>query len=76
MPQTQEPRRNELALLFCLHRSSHTVFGGFVRLTRSGLSITEWNPIIGAVPPTSQKAWQDEFAKYQKSPEFIQVNSP
>jgi cytochrome c oxidase assembly protein subunit 15 len=50
------------------------VFGGFVRLTRSGLSITEWNPISGSVPPLSQKAWEGEFTKYQQTPEFQQVN--
>src|ERR1051325_6900876 len=50
------------------------VFGGFVRLTRSGLSITEWNPISGSMPPISQQAWQDEFAKYQQTPEFKQIN--
>jgi len=51
------------------------VFGGFVRLTRSGLSITEWNPISGSVPPIGQQAWQEEFAKYQETPEFKQINS-
>jgi heme a synthase len=50
-------------------------FGGFVRLTRSGLSITEWNPISGTVPPIGVQAWQVEFAKYQQTPEFKQVNS-
>jgi cytochrome c oxidase assembly protein subunit 15 len=50
------------------------VFGGFVRLTRSGLSITEWNPVSGAIPPLSEQAWQVEFAKYQQTPEFQQVN--
>ena len=51
------------------------VFGGFVRLTRSGLSIVEWNPISGSMPPIGQQAWQDEFAKYQQTPEYIKVNS-
>lgn len=51
------------------------VFGGFVRLTRSGLSIVEWNPISGAVPPLSHAAWEEEFAKYQLTPEFQQINS-
>jgi len=51
------------------------VFGGFVRLTRSGLSITEWNPISGSVPPIGEQAWQNEFAKYQETPEFKQINS-
>jgi heme a synthase len=50
------------------------VFGGFVRLTRSGLSITEWNPISGSVPPIGEQAWQEEFAKYQQTPEFQQIN--
>jgi cytochrome c oxidase assembly protein subunit 15 len=50
------------------------VFGGFVRLTRSGLSITEWNPISGSMPPIGEKAWQEEFAKYQQTPEFKQIN--
>jgi heme a synthase len=51
------------------------VFGGFVRLTRSGLSIVEWNPISGSMPPMGQQAWEEEFAKYQQTPEFIKVNS-
>ena len=51
------------------------VFGGFVRLTRSGLSITEWNPISGSIPPIGEQAWQNEFAKYQETPEFKQINS-
>ena len=50
------------------------VFGGFVRLTRSGLSITEWNPISGTVPPIGEAAWQEEFARYQETPEFKQIN--
>jgi cytochrome c oxidase assembly protein subunit 15 len=50
------------------------VFGGFVRLTRSGLSITEWNPISGTLPPLGEQAWLDEFAKYQQTPEFQQIN--
>ena len=51
------------------------LFGGFVRLTRSGLSITEWNPISGTIPPMGDAAWQEEFAKYQQTPEFKQINS-
>lgn len=49
--------------------------GGFVRLTRSGLSIVEWNPISGVVPPIGEQAWQDEFAKYQQTPEFQKINT-
>lgn len=50
------------------------VFGGYVRLTRSGLSIVEWNVITGMVPPIGEAAWQAEFAKYQQTPEFQKVN--
>ena len=50
------------------------VFGGFVRLTRSGLSITEWNPISGTLPPMGEEAWREEFVKYQATPEFQQIN--
>jgi cytochrome c oxidase assembly protein subunit 15 len=50
------------------------VYGGFVRLTRSGLSIVEWNPVSGTLPPLSHDAWATEFAKYQQSPEYLQIN--
>ena len=50
------------------------VVGGVTRLTRSGLSIVEWNPIMGAIPPLSESAWLDEFAKYQQTPEYQHVN--
>lgn len=51
------------------------IFGGFVRLTRSGLSIVEWNPISGVMPPIGAQAWQEEFAKYQLTPEYIKINT-
>jgi cytochrome c oxidase assembly protein subunit 15 len=51
------------------------VFGGYVRLTRSGLSIVEWNVLTGVVPPIGEAAWQAEFAKYQQTPEFQKVNT-
>jgi cytochrome c oxidase assembly protein subunit 15 len=44
--------------------------GGLTRLTGSGLSITEWHPVTGVVPPLSDGAWQAEFAKYQRIPQF------
>ncbi|MGD9952584.1 MAG: COX15/CtaA family protein [Burkholderiales bacterium] len=50
------------------------VVGGITRLTRSGLSIVEWQPLIGIVPPLSEAAWQALFAKYQLTPEYQQVN--
>ena len=48
--------------------------GGLTRLTDSGLSITEWKPITGALPPLSQAHWQEEFEKYQQIPEFQIIN--
>ncbi|UXX83864.1 heme A synthase [Roseovarius pelagicus] len=44
--------------------------GGLTRLTDSGLSITEWKPVTGALPPMSEAGWQAEFDKYQQIPEF------
>ncbi len=44
--------------------------GGATRLTKSGLSITEWKPILGIIPPITHKEWEEEFNKYKKIPEF------
>ncbi|KAF2153346.1 COX15-CtaA-domain-containing protein [Myriangium duriaei CBS 260.36] len=51
------------------------IFGGLTRLTESGLSITEWKPVTGSVPPTNQEMWEAEFELYKASPEFKQLNS-
>jgi cytochrome c oxidase assembly protein subunit 15 len=50
------------------------VVGGVTRLTHSGLSITEWQPIVGTLPPLSDGDWQAAFAKYQATPEYKLVN--
>ena len=50
------------------------VVGGATRLTGSGLSITEWKPILGALPPMSEAAWQDAFEKYKHIPQYEAVN--
>ena len=50
------------------------VVGGITRLTRSGLSIVEWQPLIGALPPLTDADWQALFAKYRATPEFHRVN--
>ena len=47
------------------------IIGGLTRLTESGLSITEWNPVTGILPPLSEKEWDDEWEKYRASPEGI-----
>lgn len=51
------------------------VVGGLTRLTDSGLSITEWAPIRGALPPLSAEAWQQEFLRYQEIPEYVIQNA-
>ena len=50
------------------------VVGGFTRLTHSGLSIVEWQPIVGVLPPLDEAAWQEAFRKYQHTPEYRLVN--
>ena len=51
------------------------VIGGITRLTESGLSITEWGPVTGTLPPLTEAAWQAAFAKYQLIPEFHAKNA-
>ena len=48
--------------------------GGATRLTGSGLSITEWQPIVGTLPPLSQADWLEAFAKYRQIPQYEHVN--
>ena len=50
------------------------VVGGATRLTESGLSIVEWKPVTGVIPPLSQEAWQAEFGKYQQIPQYRELN--
>ncbi|KNZ79191.1 Electron transfer protein 1, mitochondrial [Termitomyces sp. J132] len=51
------------------------VVGGVTRLTESGLSITEWRPITGVLPPLSEAEWEAEFDKYKQTPEFKKLKS-
>ncbi|MDF1855763.1 heme A synthase [Pseudooceanicola sp.] len=66
--------RGWLILLFALVVAMIAV-GGLTRLTDSGLSITEWRPLTGAMPPLSEAAWQAEFEKYRQIPEFQLQNA-
>jgi cytochrome c oxidase assembly protein subunit 15 len=78
-PPRREPRPRALAnwlfavaaLVFAM-----VVIGGITRLTESGLSITEWRPISGAVPPLSDADWARAFALYQATPEYREINGP
>ena len=51
------------------------VIGGITRLTGSGLSITEWKPILGAFPPMNEQAWLDAFNQYKEIAQFKHLNS-
>lgn len=75
MPKTQNNAVMRWLFIFSAIVAFLVVFGGFVRLTRSGLSIVEWNPVSGVVPPIGQEAWEEEFAKYQQTPEYLKVNT-
>src|SRR5216110_3718671 len=57
------------ALVFAM-----VVVGGVTRLTHSGLSIVEWQPIVGALPPLDEAGWQETFGKYKQTPEYRLVN--
>src|SRR5437870_5011739 len=61
-------------LVCCAFVFAIVVVGGITRLTHSGLSIVEWQPIVGAVPPLDDAQWQETFEKYRKTPEYLQVN--
>ncbi|MFT6285584.1 MAG: cytochrome c oxidase assembly protein subunit 15 [Halieaceae bacterium] len=50
------------------------VLGGVTRLTDSGLSMVEWKPLMGVIPPLSQEAWQETFEKYRLYPEYQKIN--
>ena len=72
-----EPRRIAQWLLFiAVLVFAMVVVGGITRLTESGLSITEWKPITGALPPLSHADWLSEFARYQATPQYQKVSGP
>ncbi|MBK7383260.1 MAG: COX15/CtaA family protein [Flavobacteriales bacterium] len=59
----------------CVMIACMVVIGGITRLTESGLSITEWKPISGAIPPMNDAAWQAEFEAYKRIPEYSLMNA-
>lgn len=61
-------------LVCCAFVFAMIVVGGVTRLTRSGLSIVEWAPILGIIPPLNLDQWQATFAMYQQTPEYQKVN--
>src|SRR5438067_8498970 len=76
-----EPRRRPRALANLLFFVAALVFamvvvGGITRLTESGLSITQWKPVSGIIPPLTQADWQRAFALYQQTPQYREVAGP
>ncbi len=61
-------------LVMCALIAVMVVVGGATRLTDSGLSITEWKPVTGIIPPLSEAAWAEEFTKYKTIPEYERIN--
>ena len=77
VPHSLSPRRRAVAFwLLAVAAVILTMItvGGLTRITGSGLSITEWDPIVGAIPPISDAQWHEAFAKYQRIPQYIHQN--
>ena len=76
--QLEDSARRQIAawlLLCCAMIFAMVVLGGATRLTGSGLSMVEWDPIFGILPPLDQQAWEEVFNKYQASPEYRKINA-
>ena len=58
----------------CMVLLTLVMVGGATRLTESGLSIVDWKPVTGVLPPIGEAAWQAEFTRYQESPQYTAVN--
>ncbi len=58
----------------CVVLLTLVMVGGATRLTESGLSIVDWKPVTGVLPPIGEAAWQAEFSRYQASPQYTAVN--
>lgn len=72
-----EAARRQIAIwLFCVAGLIFlmVIVGGLTRLTESGLSITQWKPVSGTLPPLSDAAWQDAFQRYKQIPQYEYVN--
>ncbi|HEU4855114.1 MAG TPA: COX15/CtaA family protein [Nitrosospira sp.] len=61
-------------LVCCALVFAMVVVGGVTRLTHSGLSIVEWQPIVGTMPPLSQSDWDELFEKYHQTPQYKKIN--
>lgn len=71
---------NNKPIVLWLFTCAFTVFammiiGAITRLSEAGLSMVEWRPLIGALPPLNEEEWQRVFDLYQQSPEYLKKNS-
>ena len=76
-PELATERRRAIGLWLAIWAAMvllTVVIGGVTRLTESGLSITEWKPVSGIVPPLTADAWAEAFRRYQEIPEYQQLN--
>ena len=75
--RSEAPAQRQVALwllVCCALVFAMVVVGGITRLTHSGLSMVEWQPVVGTIPPLDQGQWQEVFEKYQRTPEYQKVN--
>lgn len=73
-----EPRRRRLRLWFASGAAFTlliVIVGGITRLTQSGLSIVEWAPLMGVVPPLDRAGWEEAFARYREFPEYRELRA-
>ena len=78
-PMAASTRNHQLSvgiwlLICCLAIYAMVVLGGVTRLTGSGLSMVEWRPVTGILPPLSHEEWEETFSLYRQSPEFQKIN--
>jgi cytochrome c oxidase assembly protein subunit 15 len=74
MPQASRKQVGIWLLAIAVIILAMVTIGGLTRLTGSGLSITEWNPIMGAIPPLNDAQWAEAFAKYRTIPQYLLEN--
>jgi len=74
LEQTHNRRIAAWLFVCCLMVYAMVILGGATRLTGSGLSMVEWDPIFGIIPPLDQETWNETFSLYQQSPEYQKIN--
>jgi cytochrome c oxidase assembly protein subunit 15 len=75
-PRSRPHALSNLLLFVAAMVFAMVVIGGITRLTESGLSITEWNVVTGAIPPLSHADWVHKFALYKQTPQYLEIAGP